>query len=110
MSTLHTVRNCGPFAFRFHIKPLFSFSPLHSGVKWLRQMDIKFKPRSFLVLGNICEHVGCHKIGAVAAVNTLPITGKEGVFSRGNYINWSGTLVFRSPDQNFQAQYKTWLI
>lgn len=50
-------------------------------------MDIKFKPRLLLVLGNTREHAGCHKIGVVAAINVFPITGKEGVFSRGNYIS-----------------------
>lgn len=110
MSVAHNVRKCSPFAFRFHIKPLFSLSPLHSRVKSLRQMDAKFKPRSFLALGTTQEHIGSHKIGVVAAISTLPITGKEGVLSRGNCISWGGTLLFRSPDQNFQASYKTWLI
>jgi len=50
-------------------------------------MDITFEPRSFLVLGNTREHTECHKIGVVAAINTLPITGNKGVFSRGNYIS-----------------------
>lgn len=110
MSIVHSVRKCSPFAFRIRIKPLFFLSPLHSGVKSLRQVDTEFKPRSFLVLGTTQEHIGCHKIGVVAAINTLPITGKEGLLSRGNCISWGGTLLFRSPDQNFQASYKTWLI
>lgn len=91
MSIAYSVRKCSPFAFRFPIKPLFSLSPLHGGVKSLRQMDTKFKPRSSLVLGTMQEHIGCHKIGVVAAISTLPITGKEGVLSRGNCISWGGT-------------------
>lgn len=87
MSIAHSVRKCSPFAFRFHIKPLFSLSPLRSGVKSLRQMDTKFKPRPFVVLGTTQEHIGCHKIGVVAAISTLPITGKGGVLLRGNCIS-----------------------